>query len=136
LPTRLVSAWWSWLRSANDPQTRDLERPAGLGTPPRSGPDVGEDLRTVTSSGGQRAALSGLSQQKQVLGEALQPVDLDLGGADRVGELGRGSRPPDRQLQLGPQQGERGSQLVARVGHGARAPARGSARPGPTARSA
>ena len=118
---------------ADDPlTTRDLERPAGLGECRReAGPDVGEDLRhgdvlEVDSE----LPLSGLSQQKQVLGEALQPVDLDLRGADRVGELGRGSRPPDRQLQLGPQQGERGSQLVARVGHERALPLEGPLDPG------
>ncbi len=55
-------------------------------------------------------------EQQQVLGDPGEPVGLDRGGAERLLELGDRPLPPQRQVELRPQQRERRPQLVARVG--------------------
>ena len=63
-----------------------------------------------------KAALIGVGDQQQILGERGQALRFLGCGAERRLEFGPASRTPQRQLELGPQQRERGPELVARVG--------------------
>ena len=63
-----------------------------------------------------KAALIGVGDQQQILGERGQALRLLGRRAERRLELGPASRTPQRQLELGPEQRERGPELVARVG--------------------
>jgi hypothetical protein len=61
-------------------------------------------------------ALVGPRDQQQVVGESREPLRLLCRGAERLLELLSWPRPAQRELELRLQQGERRSQLVARVG--------------------
>ena len=94
---------------------RDL--PPGRGRPRRE--SIGSlleqslDLDRPGTDG--EAALIGIRNQQQILGQRGQPLCLLSRRPERCLELRSAPRTPQRQLELRSQQRERGPQLVARV---------------------
>jgi hypothetical protein len=73
-----------------------------------------------------QAAVVGLREHEQILGEPDQPVRLRPRRPKRLLQLGPRSRLPEREIELGLHQRERSAKLVARIGDEASFPLDGS----------
>jgi hypothetical protein len=95
-----------------------FERPAGLLRPPTERLAYGRKHLTgpdgVAAEG--KPSVVGLREYEEVFRESHEPVRLGRRGPESLLQLGRGSRLPQREVELGLQKRERSAELMARVG--------------------